>query len=95
MTFLSLFGTAGFFSWKIADRFGVERENNRLDFFHFHHEIIIFKFTQEEEDIEAIELGNKMVLLMDILRECELIGDKVPTCYTVPFYLYIPDRYLH
>ena len=73
----------------------MERENNRLDFFHFHHEIIIFKFTQEEEDIEAIELGNKMVLLMDILRECELIGDKVPTCYTVPFYLYIPDRYLH
>ena len=32
---------------------------------------------QDDEDIEAIELGNKMVLLMDILRECELIGDKV------------------
>ena len=34
-------------------------------------------FFQEEEQLDRIEFGSKMVLLMDILKECELIGDKV------------------
>ena len=29
--------------------------------------------------IEDMAVGSKMVLLMDILKECELIGDKVKT----------------
>ena len=29
--------------------------------------------------IEDMTVGSKMVLLMDILKECELIGDKVKT----------------
>jgi transcriptional regulator ATRX len=31
----------------------------------------------DEDELLNIELGSKMVLLMDILRECYLIGDKV------------------
>ena len=31
----------------------------------------------KDEDMEKIEYSGKLVLLMDILRQCELIGDKV------------------
>jgi len=34
-------------------------------------------FLEEGEQLDAIEFGNKMVLLMDILKESALIGDKV------------------
>merc|ERR1719206_1547877 len=34
-------------------------------------------FLEEGEELDAIEFGNKMVLLMDILKESALIGDKV------------------
>lgn len=35
------------------------------------------QFLDQETDLERVELGSKMVLLMDILRECEMVGDKV------------------
>ena len=35
------------------------------------------QFLENEEDLEKVELGSKMILLLDILRECELMGDKV------------------
>lgn len=31
----------------------------------------------KDQDMEKIEFSGKLVLLMDILRQCELIGDKV------------------
>ena len=31
----------------------------------------------ETDELDDIRFGNKMVLLMDILKECALIGDKV------------------
>ena len=31
----------------------------------------------DEDQLDDIHFGNKMVLLMDILKECALIGDKV------------------
>ena len=31
----------------------------------------------DEHELDHLELGSKMVLLMDILKECELLGDKV------------------
>merc|ERR1719245_576664 len=31
----------------------------------------------EDYDLADIEHGSKMILLMDILKECEMIGDKV------------------
>ena len=31
----------------------------------------------ETDQLDDIHFGNKMVLLMDILKECALIGDKV------------------
>ena len=34
-------------------------------------------FLQEEDQLDDIKFGNKMVLLMEILKECALIGDKV------------------
>jgi len=34
-------------------------------------------FLEEGEELDAIDFGNKMVLLMDILKESALIGDKV------------------
>jgi len=35
------------------------------------------QLLNEDEIIEDIQFGSKMVLLMDILKECELIGDKI------------------
>jgi transcriptional regulator ATRX len=35
------------------------------------------KDPHDEEELMKLELGTKMVLLMDILKECYLIGDKV------------------
>jgi len=35
------------------------------------------QFLGENDDLEDLELGSKMILLMDILKECEMIGDKV------------------
>merc|ERR1711862_693848 len=35
------------------------------------------KDPHDEDELLNIELGSKMVLLMDILKECALIGDKV------------------
>jgi transcriptional regulator ATRX len=35
------------------------------------------QFLEEDDDLENLELGSKMILLMDILKECELLGDKV------------------
>ena len=34
-------------------------------------------FLKEEDQLDDIKFGNKMVLLMEILKECALIGDKV------------------
>merc|ERR1719397_1519513 len=34
-------------------------------------------FLNDGENLDGLEFGNKMVLLMDILKECALIGDKV------------------
>ena len=34
---------------------------------------------EEGEDLDDLKFGNKMVLLMDILKESALIGDKVVT----------------
>ena len=34
-------------------------------------------FLEEEDQLDDIKFGNKMVLLMEILKECALIGDKV------------------
>ena len=34
-------------------------------------------FLQEEDQLDDIKFGNKMVLLMEILKESALIGDKV------------------
>lgn len=31
----------------------------------------------EEEQLGKLELGSKMILLMDILKECEMLGDKI------------------
>ena len=31
----------------------------------------------ETDQLDDIHFGNKMVLLMDILKECAMIGDKV------------------
>ena len=31
----------------------------------------------DDELLQKIELGSKMILLMEILKECELMGDKV------------------
>ena len=31
----------------------------------------------ETDELDDIRFGNKMVLLMDILKECAMIGDKV------------------
>lgn len=31
----------------------------------------------QEEDMNNMELSGKIILLMDILRQCEIIGDKV------------------
>ena len=33
----------------------------------------------EEEKLDELEYGHKMILLMDILKESALIGDKVTT----------------
>ena len=30
-----------------------------------------------DDCLEQVELGSKMVLLMEILKECEMLGDKV------------------
>jgi len=35
------------------------------------------QFLSENDNLEDIELGSKMTLLMDILKECEMLGDKV------------------
>lgn len=35
------------------------------------------QLLNDEEQLDRIEFGSKMVLLIDILKECELIGDKV------------------
>ena len=35
------------------------------------------QFLENEEELEQLQLGSKMVLLVDILKECELLGDKV------------------
>ncbi len=35
------------------------------------------QFLENEDDLDKVELGSKMILLLDILRECELMGDKV------------------
>lgn len=35
------------------------------------------KDPEDETELFNIELGSKMMLLMDILKECSLIGDKV------------------
>ncbi len=35
------------------------------------------QFLEDEQCLDHLELGSKMVLLMDILKECELLGDKV------------------
>ena len=34
-------------------------------------------FLGEGQCLEQVELGSKMVLLMEILKECEMLGDKV------------------
>ena len=34
----------------------------------------------ESDQLDDMHFGNKMVLLMDILKECALIGDKVRSC---------------
>ena len=36
-------------------------------------------FLEEGENLDDLKFGNKMVLLMDILKESALIGDKVVT----------------
>ena len=35
------------------------------------------QFVSDEKGLMEIEHGSKMVLLMEILKECELLGDKV------------------
>jgi transcriptional regulator ATRX len=35
------------------------------------------QFLAEDDNLEDLELGSKMILLMDILKECEMLGDKV------------------
>ena len=35
------------------------------------------QFLKDEDELDNLELGSKMVLLMEILKECELMGDKV------------------
>ena len=35
------------------------------------------KDPEDDQELLNVELGNKMVLLMDILKESYLIGDKV------------------
>jgi len=35
------------------------------------------QFLKEDQDLEDVAHGSKMVLLMDILKECAMIGDKV------------------
>ncbi len=35
------------------------------------------RFLENEEDLDKVEMGSKMVLLLDILKECEMMGDKV------------------
>ena len=35
------------------------------------------KDAEDEDELLNVELGSKMIILMDILRECYLIGDKV------------------
>ena len=35
------------------------------------------QFLEEDQDLDDIMLGSKMVLLMDILKECAMMGDKV------------------
>jgi hypothetical protein len=38
---------------------------------------------QDETNLDDLQFGSKMVLLMDILKECELIGDKVIISYLI------------
>jgi hypothetical protein len=38
---------------------------------------------QDETNLDDLQFGSKMVLLMDILKECELIGDKVIISYSI------------
>ena len=35
------------------------------------------QFMEEGQSLESLELGSKMIILMDILKECESVGDKV------------------
>ncbi len=39
--------------------------------------------VQDETNLDDLQFGSKMVLLMDILKECELIGDKVNISYSI------------
>ena len=38
------------------------------------------QFLESENDLDDLELGNKMVLLMDILKETEMLGDDLCEC---------------
>ena len=34
--------------------------------------------SDDDDFLLKVEHGTKMILLMDILKECEILGDKVP-----------------
>ena len=49
----------------------------------------------ESDQLDDMHFGNKMVLLMDILKECALIGDKVRSCQSRKMILKSPFLILY